>query len=319
MRLIASRTIANIGGYQRSWRYATLLAIALSVFAPSSLLALESSSAPTTIVTNDFCLDEDSQSHAAERKEIEALLARIESDWNAHNLEKVMGDYANDYINNDGLDKAAVTKLIEDFWKTYPDAKTASRIKEIRIEGNFATVVSRDTAVGTTATSIPDVGARGELSSVSESQLYLKKTGDTWKIIGDRIDFEKVRVAFGLAKTLNAEFSAPEQVKSGRQFSAKLEVDLPSGYTAVGSISSQPLDNPQPAPAESLRLVEGGTLERIMGANNANKNELLMATVGITDHPRTPLRGLEILTRRLNVIPASPPAIADKDGASEHK
>ncbi len=120
-----------------------------------------------------------------------------------------MSYYADDYINNDGLDKKAVSKLTEDFWKTYPDAKSSSKTKSIRIEGNFATVESRDMAVGSTAKAMPGIDTKGDLNSISEGQLYIKKIGTNWRIIGDRIDYEKVRVAFGLAKTLNASFSAP--------------------------------------------------------------------------------------------------------------
>lgn len=270
--------------------------------------AIETSTVATTpgaaaAASNDFTLEPDNKEHEAERKEIEALLSNIETQWNAHNLENVMSYYADDYINNDGLDKKAVSKLTEDFWKTYPDARSSSKTKSIRIEGNFATVESRDMAVGSTAKEMPGINTKGELNSISEGQLYIKKIGSNWRIIGDRIDYEKVRVAFGLAKSLNASFSAPEQVKSGRQYSAKLELNLPTGLTAVGSITSQPLEYPQPQPADAWRPLDGSTLERIMPANTNNRNELLMATIGITNSNRNNLMGITFLTRRLNVVP----------------
>lgn len=269
--------------------------------------AIETSTVVTTpgaaASSNDFTLEPDNKEHETERKEIETLLSNIETQWNAHNLESVMSYYADDYINNDGLDKKAVSKLTEDFWKTYPDAKSSSKTKSIRIEGNFATVESRDMAVGSTAKAMPGIDTKGDLNSISEGQLYIKKIGTNWRIIGDRIDYEKVRVAFGLAKTLNASFSAPEQVKSGRQYSAKLELTLPTGLTAVGSITSQPLEYPQPQPTDAWRPLDGSTLERIMPANTNNRNELLMATIGITNSNRNNLMGITFLTRRLNVVP----------------
>ena len=106
-----------------------------------------------------------------------------------------------------------------------------------------------------------------------------------------------------MAKTLSASFSAPEQVKSGRPYSAKLELNLPSGLQAVGSITSQPLEYPQPQPTDSWRPLDGTVLERIMPANTNNKNELLMATIGITNTARSNLMGITFLTRRLNVVP----------------
>jgi hypothetical protein len=279
------------------------LAVAGSNF--SAALAVEPSPAATAASQGEFALEPDSKDHGEERKEIENFLNNIESLWNDHNLDGVMAYYADDYINNDGLDKKAVTELTKDFWKTYPDAKSSSKTKEIRIDGNYATVESRDMAIGTTAKEMPGIGTKGDLNSISEGQLYIKKLGTAWKIIGDRIDFEKVRVAFGLARQLDASFSAPEQVKSGKTFSAKLELALPQGLLAVGSITSQALKYPQPQPADLWRQLDGSVLERVMGANGNNRNELLMATVGITNKEHSALMGIAFLTRRLNVVPAA--------------
>jgi len=295
-----------------------LLACLLSLLPAAgngSALALE---APAT-ASQDFTSDQESKEHEQQRKEIEQILRNIETQWNAHNLEAVMTYYADDYVNNDGLDKKAVSALTQDFWKTYPDAKSTSRTKQIRIEGPFVTVESRDSAVGTTAKEMPGIGTKGELQSLSEGQLYLKKIGQAWKIIGDRIDYEKVKVAFGLAKQLQASFSAPEQVKSGRQYSAKLEVTLPAGLTAVGSITSQPLQYPQPQPTDAWRPLEtsAAALERVMAANSKNRNELLMATVGVTNSARNSLMGIAFLTRRLNVVPAMDEAGEQSTASSE--
>ena len=113
-------------------------------------------------------------------------------------------------------------------------------------------------ASGSTAKEMPGIGSKGDLKSISEGQLYIKKVGNNWKIIGDRIDYEKVRVAFGQSRNLAATFSAPEQVKSGHQYSAKLELDLPPNLTAVGSITSQPLSYPQPQPTDAWRRSTAG-------------------------------------------------------------
>jgi hypothetical protein len=160
------------------------------------------------------------------------------------------------------------------------------------------------------------MSSKGELQSLSEGQLYLKKIGNAWKIVGDRIDYEKVKVAFGLAKQLNAVFSAPEQVKAGKQYSAKLEVSLPPGLFAVGSITSQPLRFPQPSPTDSPRPLEAPALERVMSANNENRNELLTATVILTNPMRTSVMGVSFLTRRMNVI-AEPLPVKDEVQVAE--
>ncbi|MBI4534590.1 MAG: nuclear transport factor 2 family protein [Candidatus Melainabacteria bacterium] len=286
-------------------RHLTAFLTVLFVILPVVASPAHTLEAPATATTTDLVPTPEGKEYGDQRKEIEELLKSIESQWNAHNLEGVMSYYAEDYVNNDGLDKKAVSALTQDFWKTYPDAKSTSETKQVRIEGPFATIESRDTAYGTTAKEMPGIGTKGELQSVSEGQLYIKRLGPAWKIIGDRIDYEKVRVAFGLAKQVNALFSAPEQVKAGHQYCAKLEVTLPPGLTAVGSITSQPLEYPQPQPTDAWRPLESSaaTLERVLGANSKNRNELLMATVGITNPSRNSLMGIAFLTRRLNVIP----------------
>ncbi len=267
---------------------------------PTSTPAAKTEAAEGSADTN---LEPSKEKYKQEYQEIENFLGEIETQWNAHNLDNVMKFYADDYINNDGLDKKAVQELTKDFWKTYPDAKSYSKTKQIRIEGKFATVDSRDRALGTTAKEMPAIQAKGVLTSISEGQLYLKKLNKDWKIVGDRIDYEKVRVAFGLAKDLETSFIAPEQVKSGQEYSARLNVDLPSDLIAVGSITSEPLQYPQPSNKDFWRPIDNRVLERIIHANTSNHNELLMATIAITDRSRSNLRGLTYLTRRLNVVP----------------
>ncbi len=284
--------------------------VSLSVFLSASMYisaqAIETSPAATTAANVDSVLEPNNKSNDKERKDIESLLSSLETQWNAHDLDGVMSHYSDDYINNDGLDKKAVSSITKKFWSQYPDSKSNSKIKQVRIDGNFSTIESRDVASGTTERENPDTGTKGELNSVSEGQVYLKKNGNNWKIIGDRIDYEKVRVSYGLARQLTANFSAPEQVKSGRQYSARVDITLPVGLTAIGSIMSQPLKYPQKADSEGdakPRIIDGESLERVMSANTNNRNELLMATVGITNATRSHLMGITVVTRRLNVIP----------------
>ncbi len=288
------------------------LSLLVAVFSSTQTPALAAAPASTSLsapTANDSDtkseLEPDKDKYKAEQQEIESLLGDIETQWNAHNLDAVMNFYHDDYVNNDGLDKNAVRELTKDFWKTYPDAKSSSKTKQVRVEGKFSTVESRDKAVGSTAREMPGIGTKGVLSSISEGQLYLRKFGKDWKIVGDRIDYEKVRVAFGSATDLATSFIAPEQVKSGQEYSARLKVELPKDLVAVGSITSEPLKYPQPPHQDQWRPIENQILERIIHANTSNHNELLMATIGITDKFRSNLKGLTYLTRRLNVVPES--------------
>ena len=283
-----------------------------------SARAIETSPAATTAASGDSILEPDNKVNDKDHKDIESLLASLETQWNAHDLDGVMSHYSEEYVNNDGLDKKAVASITKKFWSQYPDSKSNSKIKQVRIDGNFSTIESRDVATGTTDRENADTGTKGELNSVSEGQVYLKKNGNNWKIIGDRIDYEKVRVSYGLAMQLTANFSAPEQVKSGRQYSARVDISLPVGLTAIGSIMSQPLKYPQKADSDEgpkPRIIDGESLERVMSANTNNRNELLMATVGITNATRSHLMGITVVTRRLNVIPTTPDDGADSVAA----
>ena len=273
------------------------------------------------------------------KKDIEKLLTNFEHDWNTHNLDTVMNYYADDYVNNDGFDKKAIQQLTSDLWKAYPDIKSSSIVKQVRVEGPYATVQSRDEATGNTADEMAGLGTKGELKSLSEGQLYLKKVGARWRIIGDRIDYEKIRVSYGLARQLEPTFSAPEQVRSGKQYSARLEVELPTGLAATGSISQSTVIYPLPKkPIDKFKqigdpITEHPLLERVMTANNKNRNELLMASIALTNASGNSIMGYVMLTRRLNVIPAmedeapkpdttasaeQPPA-GDAHPASEHE
>lgn len=248
------------------------------------------------------------QDNEESRTEIEKLLAAFEHDWNSHSLESVMAYYADDYVNNDGFDKPTIKKLTEELWKTYPDIKSSSVTKQIRIEGPYATIESRDTASGNTGIEMPGLGSKGELKSLSEGQLYMKHVGMHWRIIGDRIDFEKIKISYGQARQLEPIFAAPEQVKSGKQFSARLEVELPTGFGATGSISQSPVNYPLPKINDKYKnigdpLTEHPLLERVMTANNKGRNELLMATVVLTNASGNSIMGVVMLTRRLNVVP----------------
>jgi hypothetical protein len=313
------------------------MAVLVSGIMPSlpcipAALAVESRTA--TLIGNtangEFSLELDLAQHAKDRQEVETFLSLLEKQWNDHNLDTLMSYYADDYINNDGLDKKAVTDLTKEFWDEYPDAKSASLTKQIRIEGNYATVTSRDIAHGTAANEVPSVNGKGELSSVSEGQLYLKKFGNGWKIIGDRIDYEKVKVVYGLAKQLDVDFVAPEQVKASKKYAAKVEVKLPPGLAAVAEITSQNLQYPsvqQIFPnvpqTEIWKALDTNALEkddfileRILEANSTNHNELLMTKIGITNAAKNSLVGFEFLTRRLNVVPPThdevAPTVAEK-------
>ena len=268
-----------------------------------------------------FCFDFQSAAFSinAETKDIEsvtetekinALLDGLEKAWNNHTVEKVVQYYSDDFVNGDGLPLEAVKSLTSELWEAYPDIKSSSHDRSVRVYGEFATIESVDLYEATSSMIRPEVGTKGTLKAVSMGELFLKKFGPAWKIISDKTFFEKVSIGYGVGVELidqsKIKLSAPEQVASGHQYTAKLDFDLGEDIKPVAAISKEVLVYPQVAAEDKFRLVNESKLERLFPANKINKNELVTATIGLTGGALKPkLLGLVFLTKRVNVIPVT--------------
>ncbi len=245
-----------------------------------------------------------------EVQKINELLDTLESDWNAHKIENLIKYYADDFINGDGLSIASVKNLTSELWEAYPDIKTKSQDRTVRVFGEYATVESTDIFEGTSSMIRQEVGASGVLKAVSTGQLFLKKFGPAWKITSDKTVFEKVSIGYALGSELieqnKIRLTAPEQVAGGQQYTARLDFELPADIKPVAAISKEVLVYPQIAAEDKFRLINEPKLERLVPSNKVGKNELITATVGLTGGALKPkLLGLLFLTRRVNVIPIS--------------
>lgn len=238
---------------------------------------------------------------------------------NNHNLEEVASFYSNTYLSGDNLNKQQVLDLIKETWATYPDIRYTSDIKDIRYSDNWAAIETQDSSTGTTSKVSEITSDKGDLSSESHSIIYLRKFGKDWKIVGDQIFYESAIVKFGSAKDLEVRFCAPEQVQAGEMYSGKISMEVPVGTFAVGSITKEPIIYPRIKPKEKFRTINQsiGSLERVFESNLTNNNELVTATVGITEltednqaRPTVKLKGICIIGNRVNVLPGS---IFDKD------
>ncbi|MBI2996084.1 MAG: hypothetical protein HYY52_05195 [Candidatus Melainabacteria bacterium] len=246
----------------------------------------------------------------SEVEKINELLDNLENKWNEHNIEKVLKCYSYDFINGDGLGLESVKNLTKELWEAYPDIKSKSQERTVRIYGEYATVDSTDLYQGTSSMTRQEVDSKGILKAVSVGELFLKKFGPTWKITSDKTVFEKVSIGYGIGSELIDEnkimLSTPEQVASGQQYTARLDFDLPNDIKPVAAISKEILVYPQVSAEDKFRLVTEPKLEKFLSANRRSKNELITATVGLTGGELKPkLLGLVFLTRRVNVIPVS--------------
>jgi len=233
---------------------------------------------------------------------------------NEHNIAEINKIYALNYVSGDGLKKDDITKLIKDTWIAYPDLKNTSVIKDIRVNEAYAAIETYDKSCGSTANKSDITNDSGLLDSESHNIIYLQKFGKDWKIITDKVIYEKTTIKFGSAKPLNVNFYAPEQVLAGNNYTASLNAEVPDGMIALGSITREPIVYPETKPEEVYRQVNPATnsLERLFLANTTNNNELVTASIGYTEvtedvlaNPEVKLTGLTIVLLRVNVIPQS--------------
>lgn len=245
-----------------------------------------------------------------EVQKINELLDNLENDWNLYKIDNLIKYYADDFVNGDGLNIGSVKNLTVELWEAYPDIKTKSQDRTIRVYGEYATVESTDIFEGNSSMIRQEVGANGVLKAVSVGQVFLKKFGTVWKITSDKTIFERVSIGYALGGELidqnKIRLSAPEQVPGGQQYTARLDFELPPDIKPVAAISKEVLVYPQIAAEDKFRLINEPKLERLIPANKNGKNELITATVGLTGGALKPkLLGLAFLTRRVNVIPVN--------------
>lgn len=233
---------------------------------------------------------------------------------NAHDIDSLASFYSNDFLNSDNFNKEQVLDLIESTWKKYPNISYTTDIKDVRVSEKWAAVELQELSKGSTQTTSLITGDLGELSSEVHSVLYLRKIGKDWKIVSDQINFERSALRYGTAKTLSVSFSAPEQVRASMMYSAKVGVEVPVGSFAVASITKEPIISPSLKHKEVFKNVDQsvGSLERVFTATDANNNEMVSATIGVTEltednqaRPLVELKGIYIITSRVNVVPES--------------
>lgn len=245
-----------------------------------------------------------------EARKINEFLDELEKDWNEHKIKNVLNYYADDFVNGDGLSLKSVNNLTLELWEAYPDIKSKSQDRTVRVYGEYATVESTDFYQGSSSKVRDEVGTTGILKAVSAGEIFLRKFGPSWKITSDKTIFEKVTIGYGLGIELIDKnkiiLSAPEQVPSGQQYTVKLDFDIPNDIKPVAAISKEILIYPQLTSEDKFRLISESKLERLLYSNRISKNELVTATIGLTGGVLKPkLLGLVFLTRRVNVIPTS--------------
>ena len=243
-------------------------------------------------------------------KEIEDLFATQDKYVQKYDVESLKKLYRENFTNNDGYPKDVYFSLVKETWETYPDITYKTKIKSIKVNGNYAVVETQETAVATTKEEdlIP---AMGELNSLSNCRYHLEKLSDHWVITGEDVLDEYSTLKYGDARFVKMNLSAPEMIKAGTPYTAKLSVDLPAEQVVIASINREKIVNPAPKPDEKFRkLSEEQVLERMFTSNTENLNEYNVAAIGITkavpvseDNVRVFMNGLAFIMTRVNVVP----------------
>ncbi len=239
------------------------------------------------------------------------------------NFEGLKELYADNFINNDGYNKDVYFSLVKDTWETYPNISYKTYIKDFKVNGNYATVETYETAVATLESDSDLIDAVGELNAHSNCRYHLEKLSDKWIITGEDILEEYSTLKFGDARFVKMNFSAPSMIGAGQPYTATLKIDLPSNQIVIASINNEKIVNPSKKPEEKFRrLPEEQILERMFVANTDNLNEYNVASVGITkaeasgtDNVRVYMNGLAFIMTRVNVVPKN--NFAKVEGSNE--
>lgn len=259
--------------------------------------------------------------------EIKKVFVKQDDYTNSHNLEKLSEIYADNFFNNDGFNKKLYFKLIEDTWKTYPEIKYDTIIRDVQIDGDYATVQTFETSFSIAHEKSETIEAYGELRSYANSIYYLKKFGDKWKIVSEQVLSEKSQLKYGDARFIKMDLTAPRVVNSGEEYTASLSVDLGENESAIASIDKQLVIHPLEKPDEAFRTLIGeNELERVFRANAKNINEYATASIGIAkaepyDETRAQVyvSGIAFLMTRVNVVPENKFITEEDENAQKTK
>ena len=199
---------------------------------------------------------------------------------NRGNFNKFISTYDKDYKNSDGLNLESYSSLVQDIWKTYDNIKYGIKIKDIKLDGDTATIE----LIETSHANIPiSKDMDGELKSLANSIYYLKKIDNKWKVVFDSVIDETTSMLYGEAMNLNINLTAPKDIAPNVEYTASLEFTPPIGTMAIASIAKDKIEYPQKQAKEVFRkMPDDNLLERLFISNTDNVNEYIIASIGLT-------------------------------------
>lgn len=219
--------------------------------------------------------------------------------------------YDENYKNSDGYDLDELMNMIDKTSKAFDDIKYKTKITKIDTRNDSAIVHLSD---DTTAKLYPskkfkDKDKIGVLNGKSTSVMYLKKQDGMWKIIQDSILSEETSLKYGVAKKIDMDLTTPESVKNGENYGLSLNMKTPDNLIALASISREEVNSDKKADEKFRKFPSQGYLERLVKANESNKDEYAVASVGFTKislnkkekKARIEILGMAYMMKRINM------------------
>ncbi|MBO5947748.1 hypothetical protein J6Q66_02810 [bacterium] len=242
--------------------------------------------------------------------EIQKLFSHHSKWANSQKMKKLQSVYADKYRNFDGLSRTDFFKMIQETWDLYANLVYTTEIKNIDINGTYATVDVLEITKGKTKNVCETTQKIGNVYSDSRVIYHLEKFGKTWQIVSDNILAEHTYLLYGDANDIPMSINSPAQVANDEEYNVIFDIKLPKGYFALGSISNEPIVYPQIPPKEVFRnMQQDAVLERVVKSNNDNKNEYAIASIGLTkaemsadNQLNIQVAGLGFIMNRVNVL-----------------
>ena len=247
------------------------------------------------------------------KMEIKSLIKQHNKALSNHDIEKIKTFYDENYKSTDGFNLDDMSKMLEQTYSAYKNIKYQTKIISINTDDNWALVQLKDrTTASVYPTEIKEIKKEkmGKLEGTSVYNMYLKKENDSWKIVQDDILIEQTSLKYGIANKMDMDLIAPYQVKNNEEYDLSLKINKPDDIIALASISREEITYPPQDYKEKFRKIpELGELERVVRANNKNKDEYAVASIGLTKvsvneaqtKARIEVLGLAYLMKRVNM------------------
>lgn len=224
-------------------------------------------------------------------------------------IDKLKELYTENYVNNDGFNKKTVFEMMDMASTAYKNVKYNTEIESIEVDGNYAVVRAKETATGETEKVFEKVNDTGTINSELRFVDYMKKEGNNWKISATEVIYEKVVLAYGEAKSLPVNISAPDCVPAGDNYDVAVRTTAPDHAFLVASIANDRIVFPQEQGKDVYRAIKKDELARILTANKTNNNEYATVSIALTRAQVEPesvvlnMTGIAFIMKRVNVIP----------------